>query len=157
MSNLKTYSFHSRFALAALKVSDFASEETLCFQANITLDGKKVGTASNDGRGGCDLIRFSDKAARALFIEEAAKLPLRERFDGKMVERDDEDFILWLIEEAEMRKLAKKYLVYLPAGQTEPTSELGIIQRGRKRARKDDASALAWLEANRPDVTLVVA
>ena len=156
MSNLKTYSFHSRFALAALKVSDFASEETLCFQANITLDGKKVGTASNDGRGGCDLIRFSDKAARALFIEEAAKLPLRERFDGKMVERDDEDFILWLIAEADMKKHAKKYVTYLPEGETEP-GDFGYLKSGRTKAPAGNASAIAYLEKNRPGVTLVVA
>jgi len=157
MSNLKTYSFHSRFALAALKVSDFASEETLCFQASITLDGKKVGTASNDGHGGCDRIHFTDKAARTLFTEEAAKLPLRERFDGKKVERDDEDFIQWLLAEADMKKLAKKYLVYLPAGVTEPTPEVGLIKRGRKRAAKDDIVALRWLETNKPDATLIVA
>lgn len=154
---MNRYTFHPRFSLAALKVCNFASEETLCFQATILLDGKKVGTVSNDGHGGCDWLHFTDKDAETLFGEEAAKLPAWEYDDGKTIERGHDGFTQWLLEEAEMRKLAKKYLVYLPAGQTEPTSELGIIQRGRKRARKDDASALAWLEANRPDVTLVVA
>ena len=157
MSNLKTYSFHSRFALAALKVSDFASEETLCFQATILLDGKKVGTVSNDGHGGCDRLFFSDKAARALFTEEAAKLPPYDGYDGKPLSRGVDGFTEWLLNEFEMRKLAKKYLAYLPAGVTEPTPEVGIIKRGRKRAAKDDVVALRWLETNEPDATLIVA
>ena len=35
-----------------VKVSKMASHETLCFGAEVTLDGKKVGTAFNDGYGG---------------------------------------------------------------------------------------------------------
>lgn len=157
MSNLKTYDFHPRFALTAVKICDFASQETLCFQANITLDGKKVGSVSNDGHGGCDLFSFTDKAARALFDEEAAKLPEDTDWNGNPRKRDAEDFVQWLLAEAEMRKLAKKYLVFLAEGQTEPTLEFDLIHRGRKRARKDDALALAWLEANKPNATLIVA
>ena len=40
--------------LKAIKHSEFASQETHCYQANLYLDGKKVGEVGNDGHGGCD-------------------------------------------------------------------------------------------------------
>jgi len=46
-----------KIELKALKYSDFASQETHCFQANIYIDGKMKGTADNDGRGGMTTIR----------------------------------------------------------------------------------------------------
>jgi hypothetical protein len=38
-----------------VKVAKFASRETLCFTAQVILDGKVVGTAMNDGHGGANL------------------------------------------------------------------------------------------------------
>lgn len=38
--------------LKNIKYSNFASEETSCFDATIYIDGKKVGTVENDGQGG---------------------------------------------------------------------------------------------------------
>jgi len=46
-----------KIELKALKYSDFASQETHCFHANIYIDGKMKGTADNDGRGGMTTIR----------------------------------------------------------------------------------------------------
>lgn len=37
-----------------LKVCKFASEETMCFEAMVYVDGKKAFTASNGGTGGCN-------------------------------------------------------------------------------------------------------
>lgn len=45
-----------KIELKALKYSDFASQETHCFEAQIYIDGKKRGTADNDGRGGTTSI-----------------------------------------------------------------------------------------------------
>ena len=45
-----------KIELKALKYSDFASQETHCFHANIYIDGKKAGWAENDGRGGMTSI-----------------------------------------------------------------------------------------------------
>ena len=42
-----------KIELKNIKYSDWASEETSCFQANIYLNGKKVGFCNNDGKGGC--------------------------------------------------------------------------------------------------------
>lgn len=41
-----------KIELKNIKYSDWASEETSCFQANIYLNGKKVGFCNNDGKGG---------------------------------------------------------------------------------------------------------
>jgi hypothetical protein len=40
--------------LKNLKISEFASEETRCFQATVYLDGRRCMTVSNDGHGGCN-------------------------------------------------------------------------------------------------------
>lgn len=45
-----------KIELRNIKYSDFASEETACYQATIYIDGKKVGEVSNSGKGGCDNI-----------------------------------------------------------------------------------------------------
>jgi len=60
-----------------VKIADFASEETLCFQATVYVDGKRAFTAHNDGHGGSnyykplkgsnrDLIKSVEKYAATL-------------------------------------------------------------------------------------------
>lgn len=39
-----------------VKHSEFASQETHCFQANVYIDGKRFAQVSNDGHGGCDMV-----------------------------------------------------------------------------------------------------
>ncbi len=51
--------------LKNLKICNFASEETICFQATVYVDGKKAGTAQNDGKGGCTFCHL-DPAFRHL-------------------------------------------------------------------------------------------
>jgi hypothetical protein len=46
-----------KIELKALKYSDFASQETHCFHANIYIDGKKAGWAENNGHGGMTNIQ----------------------------------------------------------------------------------------------------
>lgn len=49
-----------RIGFSSFKEYKSMSEETMCFNANITLDGKKVGYARNDGQGGETAIFFDD-------------------------------------------------------------------------------------------------
>jgi hypothetical protein len=42
-----------KIQLKNIKYSEWVSEETACYQANIYLNGKHVGYCSNDGKGGC--------------------------------------------------------------------------------------------------------
>jgi hypothetical protein len=45
-----------KIELKNIKHSEFASQETNCYQATIYIDGKKVGTVENAGHGGCDNV-----------------------------------------------------------------------------------------------------
>lgn len=42
------------FELKNIKHSEFASQETNCYQATLHIDGKPFANVSNDGHGGCD-------------------------------------------------------------------------------------------------------
>lgn len=53
------------YALA--KYRDAGGEETIRFQAELHLNGKRVAIVSNDGRGGSHNIRFADQSQRAAF------------------------------------------------------------------------------------------
>lgn len=44
-----------KIQLKNIKHSPFASQETHCYEASVYFDGKKAGTVSNDGHGGCDM------------------------------------------------------------------------------------------------------
>ena len=46
--------------LKSVKFSEWNSEETNCFQAIVYFNGKRVGMASNEGRGGCTWVRPTD-------------------------------------------------------------------------------------------------
>lgn len=60
----KTYQVEFRLNNYTLSLIDFKSfelnsEETLCFNGQLVVNGKQVGTCSNDGRGGCaNVCRF---------------------------------------------------------------------------------------------------
>ena len=59
--------------LKNIKYSAFASQETQCFEAAVYVDGKKMGTASNQGFGGPTDIH--PQSVRDLLQKEADKLP----------------------------------------------------------------------------------
>jgi hypothetical protein len=58
-----------RLTVKNYKRVEWASEETDCFTATLYLDGKKIGTARNDGHGGGDFYDFVSKQAQADFDE----------------------------------------------------------------------------------------
>jgi hypothetical protein len=65
-----------RLTVKNYKRAEWASEETDCFTASLYLDGKKIGWARNDGRGGCDFYDFVSRDAREAFeayVEEWKK------------------------------------------------------------------------------------
>jgi len=43
-----------KLELKNIKHTEWASQETLCYQADLYVDGKPVALVSNDGHGGCD-------------------------------------------------------------------------------------------------------
>lgn len=59
-----------KIELKNLKVNLTFSEETIMFQADVFVDGKKVAYASNDGRGGCTYYNAHSRELRPL-LEQA--------------------------------------------------------------------------------------
>lgn len=57
-----------RVTVKNYKKAEWASEETDCYEASVYLDGKKVGSARNEGRGGPDFISI-DKEHRSAWHE----------------------------------------------------------------------------------------
>jgi hypothetical protein len=63
----------AKIQLKNLKHSDFASQETYCFEASVYIDGKKAGTVSNQGCGGCH--SYHPNSLYQSLKAEADKLP----------------------------------------------------------------------------------
>lgn len=57
----------TRLTVKNYKHAEWASEETDCFTASLYLDGKRIGTARNDGHGGPDFYDFVSKKAEDAF------------------------------------------------------------------------------------------
>lgn len=51
------------------------SRETTAFTASIWIDGKRAGTVSNDGHGGCNLYHFDDRTLEQEFHDYCKSLP----------------------------------------------------------------------------------
>lgn len=51
------------------------SQETEAFNADIAYEGATVGTAENDGHGGCTFVHLNDKGRAIPAIVEASRLP----------------------------------------------------------------------------------
>lgn len=67
-----------KIELSGVKINNSFSEETLCFQASIRVNGKKVGTASNDGHGGCCSWDFDNRDVEKQVTDYIKSLPAEE-------------------------------------------------------------------------------
>ena len=68
-----------QIALKNIKHSAFASQETHCYEASIYVDGKKSGSVSNQGYGGCDDIFWNSKEIEQrvdAWVEVQPRMPL---------------------------------------------------------------------------------
>lgn len=63
-----------RFAFKSFKHFKSMSEETMCFQSSLFFDGKKVGYARNDGRGGCTDVYIENQDVQELVDAEMMRL-----------------------------------------------------------------------------------
>jgi len=93
---------YPRVTLRALKYAAFQSHETHCFEATIYLDGKKAGTADDDGNGGMVNIHpqslrdqldaygktFPDDNSHGITISIDAEIIIRELVNDWLLARD---------------------------------------------------------------------
>ena len=104
-----------------LNVCEFASEETLCFQCTLYMDGQSRMIVSNRGHGGCDEYRPSKKSISndelnqdlkklETYCKSLPKIPAK--LNGQDLELDVclESLVQDLIEDYEIKRLLKKKL-----------------------------------------------
>ncbi|MCB0539974.1 MAG: hypothetical protein KDE33_20825 [Bacteroidetes bacterium] len=98
--------------LRKVSINERLSEETTCFCADICLDGKKVGIASNRGHGDTTLILWEDLVA-GLKIEEYAKSLPSIEYQGLTIESNIDILIDDLLTEHVERKMCKNKTVFI--------------------------------------------
>ena len=126
---------NTRITLAKFKVAKFASEETLCFEAEVYFDGKLIGRAFNDGHGGQTSVHavrggasnevYQAAEAYAKSLGPVVVKPTiadREEFSYEMtldhvVDDLANDAMLRKDVEASLRRSFKKKCVYIKDGE----------------------------------------
>lgn len=104
-----------------LNVCDFASEETLCFQCTLYIDGQSRMIVSNRGHGGCDEYRPSKKSISnnelnedlkklEIFCKSLPKIPAKLNDQDLELDVCLEGLVQDLIEDYEIKRLLKKDL-----------------------------------------------
>jgi hypothetical protein len=132
------------------------SEETVAFNADIAHEGVVVGTAENDGHGGCTSVHLNDKGRNIPAIVEASRLPegnedsLTDIVDN-LVDQTIQD--KWV---AKQRKRIEKQLA-----ETVLFNRVGDKEgsfRTYKLKGKSPAEVIAFAQqvAGKPDVTRVL-
>lgn len=129
-----------------LNVAHFASDETLCFQATVYIDGKRAFTAKNEGRGGPNMYEpigppFMAREASAAVLQRALKWvraqPKRKMCLGDKIVELDPDLDLFVddaVEDEIAGKKLKRLLVNII------TIERGKVFRYKAKAKQADAT-----------------
>ena len=122
-----------KIELKALKYSDFASQETHCFQANIYIDGKKRGTADNDGRGGMTSIhphqlydeirQHTDKIPPQIVEYGDTKLTLETTPDSYI-----DELVTLALHEKDLKRAMKTRILFVQENQVFETQKLSAAQ-----------------------------
>jgi hypothetical protein len=115
-----------QITLKNVKYSEFASQETYCFEATIYLDGKKAGQVRNDGQGGCNFY-YPHTIEEAI---NAYAVTLPPVVSGGITLNHDADWLImnliaeWLITRDLKRALSKRVLFINSGGVILETSAL---------------------------------
>lgn len=122
-----------KIELKSLKYSDFASQETHCFQANIYIDGKMRGWASNDGRGGMTNIQphelyetiklRTDKIPPRVYEYGGQKMELEETPDSFI-----DGLVTLSLHEKDMKRAMKTRILFTRENQVFETGKLTAAQ-----------------------------
>jgi hypothetical protein len=93
------------FALKNVKIAEFASQETWCFEATLYLDDKRIGTVTNDGHGGANYYNFDHKE----FERVSSLISGEEVFREFTIKRDLEIVVGELLERHQTIKRARRW------------------------------------------------
>ena len=132
------------------------SEETTAFNSDILYEGVTVGTAENDGHGGCTFVHLNDKGRSIPALVEASRLP-----EGN--EKSLTDIVDDLVEQAIHSKWVEKQRKRV---EKQLTTTVLFNRKGDKDGTfrtynlkgKSPAEVLAFAKevAGKPDVTRVL-
>jgi len=122
-----------KIELKALKYSDFASQETHCFQANIYIDGKMKGTADNDGRGGMTTIRpwqlhneiklYTDKIPPKVYTYGDQSMTLEASPDSYI-----DELVTLALHEKDLKRAMKTRILFTRENQVFETTKFSAAQ-----------------------------
>jgi hypothetical protein len=137
------------------------SEETTAFNADIAYEGVTVGTAENDGHGGCTFVHLNEKGRSIPAILNASRIP--EFSDGKFNEdsltRIVDDLVEKVIHskwvEKQRKRVAKELatkVLFSRKGDKDGSFRTYIL-KGKSPA---EVLAFAKQVAGQPDVTRVL-
>lgn len=108
-----------QITLKNIKHSEFASQETYCYQASIYVDGKSSGTVRNDGFGGADHIVWNSKEIEQrvdAWVSEQPRMPLpwdkNETIEFSLEVMFGELIDQWLAEK-EFKRVLRKGLIII--------------------------------------------
>ena len=110
-----------KIQLKNVKINDSFSEETICFKADVFVNGKKIAYAENEGRGGCTFIgAYPEKRSELAELEKYCKsLPKRVSEYGEFdsdIESVVDDLLHEKIKEKEQKKIDKLCLTSIVYG-----------------------------------------
>jgi hypothetical protein len=119
-----------QITLKNIKHSNFASHETECFEATVYIDGKRAGTASNDGQGGPNMYH-PNTLAEAL-ERHAETLPPTEYDSGgeTITFKQDADIVIGellmqhLLAQDLKRAMSRRILFLSSGGELKETKSL---------------------------------
>ena len=98
-----------KIQLKNVKINDSFSEETICFKADVFVNGKKTALAENDGRGGCTFIHaYPEKKSELVELEKYCKSLPKRVYDFGEFENNLESVIEDLLNEKMAEKEQKK-------------------------------------------------
>lgn len=100
----------SRVELKSYKEVKSRSEETVCFNAKVYVDGKLVGEVDNDGRGGCH--RWSPWSAQTIVADIAKTMPKYATVEFEVAESLIDDLGLAIALGKDAAKHLKERLVF---------------------------------------------
>jgi hypothetical protein len=80
------------------------SEETEAFNADIAYEGMVVGSAENNGHGGCTFVHLNDKGRAISALVEASRIP--EFSDGKF----NEDSLVHIVDDLVEKTIHSKWV-----------------------------------------------
>ena len=131
-----------KIELKNLKVNSAFSEETICFMADVFINGKKVAYAKNDGRGGCtDYFPYEGQREllniAELFCKSLPTKPID--FGNRVVEFTQslesviDDLVFEKEKAKEQKKIDKLCETYIVYGKPNGMTYRYIGYNGRKK------------------------